>query len=711
MDAAKSQVERDAGDVPPERAALVKKILKDIKAGEAHWKDDFDEMEKDIKFVANLKNEQWDGRADPYVCNLVLRHVQERTAALYAKNPRVRARRKERMDFVVWDEKAETLQAALTNMQTAAQTGQVDPNAQQTALLMADLQQAKQRRDLLDRVGRTQKILYHYYLDESQPRFKSSMKSAVKRAITTGIAWVKLGFQRQYEKNPEVIEKINDITLRIAHIETLIADMQDGEIDDCAAECEELNQALHLLQSEQDILVEEGLVHTFPRHNKVILDPRTRQISGYVGTRWAAEGFLLTVDQIKEIYEVDIGTKFTAYQQSPDGAGVPIGSDQNKTPDGTESLACVYEYYNKSTGVMSVVCEGYDDYLREPGPPIVRIKQFYPWFPIMFNEVENPDGKIYPPSDIKLLMHMQKEHNRSREALRQHRIANQPFYLNIGGTLSDEDKAAIGARTPHAIHDIKSIQQGQKADEIIAPMKTINIDPNMYETGQVFEDIQKAIGSQQANFGGTKGDSATEVSVAAGSNMSTLSSANDDLEECLTNLARAGGEVMLLEISPETAKAIAGPGAAWPGSTRQEMADSVYIEIIAGSNGRPNQAQEAANIERIVPVAMQVPGFNPAWIARKIATAMDDNVDLAEALMDGLPSIISMNAAQKAAQPGEGGPPGGVPPSSTGAHPNAPKPAGAPEQQGPHGANNAPVPHIAAPQSRPAMPAPMNAAP
>src|SRR3546814_10841461 len=46
---------------------------------------------------------------------------------------------------------------------------------------------------------------------------------------------------------------------------------------------------------------------------RIIPDPGTRQIDGWIGTNWLAEEFLLTPDEIKEVYGVDIGSDYTSY--------------------------------------------------------------------------------------------------------------------------------------------------------------------------------------------------------------------------------------------------------------------------------------------------------------------------------------------------------------------------------------------------------------
>ena len=110
MDAAESAIRREVGEIDAARRARVGEILKNIERSEKKHSKALERIKDDIAFAANLKGEQWDGDTDKYVSNITLKHVKDRSDALYAKNPRVRAKRVERMDFQVWDEKQESLQ-------------------------------------------------------------------------------------------------------------------------------------------------------------------------------------------------------------------------------------------------------------------------------------------------------------------------------------------------------------------------------------------------------------------------------------------------------------------------------------------------------------------------------------------------------------------------------------------------------------------------
>src|SRR3546814_14030395 len=87
-----------------------------------------------------------------------------------------------------------------------------------------------------------------------------------------------------------------------------------------------------------------------------------------------------------------------------------------------------------------------------------------------------------------------------------------------------------------------------------------------------------------------------------------------------------------------------------------DLVSEIFLEIEAGSSGRPNAAQELANLERVSPLLVQTPGISPRWIATKVLKLVDSNVDLDEAFIDGLPSLTAMNAlaGRPATQPGTG---------------------------------------------------------
>ena len=626
-------------DLSASRKALVSEWLEKISKAKSHWKPVFDRMREDMDFFMGT---QWDDQGDKYVANLIQKHVQNRVAALYAKNPKVVCKRRRTIDFEVWDGDP----ASFQNAQVLFQQSSIDgtPPPAQVMALMQDVQRGTEARRKADRVARTLEIVFNQIV-ESQG-LKPQMKQLIRRVCVTGVGFMKLGYHRVMGQRPEDLQKITDITEQLSLLERMIADKQDGEILEDQASAEKLRLLMTELSNKQDMVVDEGLVFDFPLSSSIIVDTRCRQLKGFVGAEWVAQEFLLTVDEVKEIYKVDLGKSYTRHTDIRSNSGMPFaGSDRNEAQD---CLAKVYEIYCKRDGMRYVVAEGYPDFLTEPACPELKLRRFWPIFVLSFNEVEN-DKEIYPQSDVRLAMPIQREYNLARQRLREHRHANRPLYVTPTGMLTREEAAKLSVRSPHELIQLSALQPGQSVEQVLQVVRPAPIDPALYDTGVYLDDFYRVLGTQEANLGGTGTSTATEVSVAESSRMTAMGSSIDELDEFLIELARSSGEVLLSQMNASTAAKIAGVGASWPTLSPQEISDQLMLEIEAGSSGRPNKAAELQMLERVAPVIMQVPGVSPVWFARQVLTRWDEAVDIEDAVLSGIPSMVAMNAQKQLA--------------------------------------------------------------
>lgn len=678
-----SGIERGQPAPDESRKAMVTALLADVRADKKKWEPAFKRMRADMKFVRVQLPEEADDD-DRIKVNIVQRHIKQRVAALYAKNPTFIAQRRRRLDFKIWDEKRSSLQAAAEEVamaQQAAAAGQILQPSPETMALIQDIREGLTRRRQLDSVGRTLEVLFGHILDEQQPPFKPQCKQLVRRSVIAGAGYIKISYQRQLNKRPDVEAKLADITDRLAHFERLQADVADGEVDPNSAQVEELRLSLQQLQAEPDVVVREGLVYDFTSPLRVIPDRETRQLSvGFPGARRVTEEFLMTCDEVKEVYGVDIGTEYTAHRETKDGKMAPMRGDADK------GKVLIYEIYDRKTGQMYAVAEGYCDFLREPeAPPLPYLEGFFPFVPLVFNPIEE-EGEIYPESDVRLLRPIQKEINRKAEGARQHRIASRPLYLARKGVYASEDESkTLATHLPHEIVELEGLSEGQKISDLFQPFPKVGVDPNLYETGPDLTAMQLVVGAQEANLGGTGGDSATESSIAEASRLASVASETDDLDDFLSIVARMSGQVLLREMSAEMVQRVAGVGAVWPELSGAEVAEEIYLEIEAGSSGRPNRDRDLANFERVAPTLLQTPGIDPEWLAKLQIKLLDARIDYSDAITDGLPSITSMN---RMSQVGTG------------------DPATDPAQQGGAGASNAPNDDTSAGGPQAAMPAP-----
>ena len=128
--------------------------------------------------------------------------------------------------------------------------------------------------------------------------------------------------------------------------------------------------------------------------------------------------------------------------------------------------------------------------------------------------------------------------------------------------------------------------------------------------------------------------------------MSSLGANVDDLDTFMSEIARSAGQILLQEMSIDEVRKIVGVGAVFPTMTREQIMDEIYLEVEAGSTGKPNRAAELQNIERIMPFLLQIPGIDPKWLAKELLKRLDDKLDITSAIAEQIPSIVAMNQNQ-----------------------------------------------------------------
>lgn len=668
----------------PAERDLVEKLTTRIRDDRKYFEAAFKRMREDMD-IARLGALKEPGEGD-YVANITGRHINQKVAALYAKNPKAVARRREKLDFQIWDENPQSLLLALQTVQMATMpqgdpaTGLVvspdpalimSPQVQQAVALVRDYEQGMAAREMARKIGRTVEILFEYYTKEQTPvDFKTSMKQLVRRTATTGVGYLKLGFQREMQDNTAITaERLSDFQAQLRHLQTLGEEAQDGSAPDQEVKQRELELAIASLQEQQFVLIREGLVFDFPESTRVIPDKLTRSLTGFIGARWLTVEYLYTPGEVKDMFGVDLGKEYCRYLDDGTYRSEASQGELSLEDNKRDEMVCVWEHYDRQTGVVYIVCDGHKKFLRQPGPPDVYVEDFWPVFALTFNEVENPKH-LFPPSDVRLMLPMQREYNRAGQGKAEHRMAARPRFSIRKGALDDKSKLALGTTEAFDVVELNFMDGTASLADVMQPVPMPGVDPNLYEVGTIFQDMQLVVGSQEAQFGVTSGATATESGIAESSRVASVDANVDDLDSFLTRVARAAGQIMLKEVSPETVLKIAGPGAVWPQVTLDQIAEELVLEIQAGSSGKPNQAQEIRNWKEMLPFLIQMPGIDPDELAKETLRRLDDRLDLTLLTKQNAMAIVAMNRMAGA----------------------APAPGAMPEDQGGAGADNASVP-------------------
>lgn len=651
-DQAPRMMRRDIPAPNQARAALVKEMHADIDASKQRWAKDFERMKENLRLLRLGANQAW-ADAGLYRANIIQEHVNSRTARLYARNPVLRVERRASMDFQMWDGSAATLQAAA-----------MDPANPASAAIVQDAMQGGMRRRMMDGVARSLQLVAKHQIQQVRPPFKQSMKRSVARTLSMGVSFVELGYERHMQPHPDTMANTSNMEVRLAHIERLLADIHDPEAVAAtpeAREAEELRLAIENMKNQATVVTDEGLRFDFPAAMSIIPDRGLVDLRGFLGCDRVTREYIWTVDQVKEMFGVDVRTSGTMYY-SDDTKAWPTALTPAREGEalGETKKVCVWQTYNRKDGLVYWGVKGYPDFLAEPAEPPVKLARFWPWFALVFTQADAiPDDDVvtpYPVSDVERIAHMQDEYNRSRQGLRDHRIAARPKAVTPRGKLQDADKTNLLTGDAHSLIELEGMQPNEKIDDVVQWMKHPGIDPGMYDTTPQFQDIGRVVGAQGADMGSVSGATATEVSRAANSADAVAESYVDDLNTFLSELFVEAGRVLLMEMDEATVKKVAGPGAQWPAIPTEDLFDGLYLDIQAGTAGRPNRMADLQALQMVTPTLLQIPGVNPSWLAKEMIKRLDDNIDPADAILEGIPSIMAM--AKMAGGMGPGGPAG-----------------------------------------------------
>lgn len=653
-------------DIPEARRKLVAQMQANILAAKAHYDKPFKRMKEDMRWAKEGTSNVAFESGKKYIANIIQRFVTNRVAKLYAKNPKAYYSKRPRREFQYWDGEISTIERIIQGAATGI------PMMPMDQMILEDFKNGMALSKLYDGMGDTLVKAFNYFLSEQKPIFKKQMKQLTRRTITCGVGYIKLGYQRELQRRTTAQSAIDDITLKLQSMERMAEQVQEGQIRNDDPEMEKLRLQLQQMTEDPSTMevIREGIVFDFPKSMSIIPSTDCEQLQGFVGASSVTHEIFMSPDEVKEIYKIDLKKgNFTAYEKK---SNLKDSGYQEARPDGVTSdlcrmNACVWEHYEKKSGMVYTMIQGYKDFAEEPSKPNVEVEGFYPIYALLFEGIED-EKEIFPKSGVRLMIHMQDEWNRSREGLREHRQAARPRYIAPRGALEEEDKRVLQGLSAHSTAEI-SMGQSTKISDIFQPIPTVGVDNNLYTTDHLMTDMNIVVGSSESQMGGTSGVTATEVADAASSTMSTIDSNIDDMDDFLTEIFRDGGQILMLNTSVEKIKEIVGEGAVWPESqfTRDKIAKELFLEIEAGSSGKPNKAQELANFERMNAAMMQLPGLNKIKWLKEGIKRLDDKLNPDDFVDDSM-SVVAMNAMR-------------LPASS---------PAGIPEQQGDSGGGNAP---------------------
>jgi hypothetical protein len=646
--------------------ADVKLWSKRLKDAETYFQKDFVRMRDNMKFAAGLQREGQDSiDCKEYTANFVNREVQMKVSTLYAKDPKAVYKRRPRLDFQIWDESVESMQDAHALIGQAMQNPALQQSPQFAAAqaLINDITTGKKWQALCDRIGRSMEILYQYQCDTQSPDFKYQMKQLVRRVVITGVGFVRMNFSRQGDHALTSSGTDDSLSMRLKRARSIMAQIDDDQItedDPRRQQLEELFASVEQSSTNGDITnIEEKIDFDFPSATSILVDPRCKSLKGFVGARWVAQKYVLPVEDVNAYFEltgdkaIKAGGDLVTYARDGVEKKGQLVADSSKDPQ-EKSLCCLYEVFDLTTKSVVFLVNGWKMYVQEPQPLTPNLKRFWPIFSLTFNDIETEEGMVvhvYPPSDVELIKHPQKELNRQREELKKQRIANRPWYGCSEGLLTSTDLDAIGNHQSNQLISFKGIPPGTPISQVIERFASVPIDPALYESDTVLKDSKLVIGSNTPQTS-LSHVAATPAVIQEQARSGGVNSNVDDLDDLLREMAFAGGEITLQEFSLATVKRIVGVGAVWPEQNRQDFLNEIYLDVVAASSGRPNKAVDVANAQQVGPLMAQA-GANPWALIKYYCKVLDSDLDPLE--------FAPVTPPMPPQMPGQGQAPAGAP--------------------------------------------------
>ena len=559
--------------INPNATGLLKKFQQNVELSYKKWKVKYKEIEHARKYALGRLNSRSQVMTDTQVLqegnrlikgNIIHATLQGLLPHIYAKNPEIRIRPD------AW----------------------VEPSGYEYRI--ADL------------FSQTLQIVLNESLKKAE--LKKIAKQVLRSCMTSKIGIVKVTYQRDYYKDPLVSRQFNDAQDSLAAMKSDIQQLMDnneytGEKDQLI---EEVENTIASLQANVEVVQREGLNLGFIRPEDFRMDTSLDTLQDYDQAKWIANVTWMTPTDVMERFDLtkEEIEKFTTYRRTQDGIVNRLRRDGQPSTGGTEDVnlaMAVWEYWDRTTQTVYTWVDGCETWVKEPFHPQRMGGKFFPYFVLGLNWI---DGEEWPISETELLMSLQDEYNTIRSQQSKHRELSAPFFVADASRVNYED---IEVFSNAAIGEIALINaSGQDVRSVFQPSNPPPMNPAVYDTTALRTDMEWISGLGDAQRGGImRAKTATEANIQQAGLATRVAEKVDITEGWLKDLAWFAAEILLQELQPQKAMEIAGPNAFWPMLNKQQLYDSVYLDIAAGSTGMPDSDAEKMRWIELMPIIMQ----------------------------------------------------------------------------------------------------------
>lgn len=432
-------------------------------------------------------------------------------------------------------------------------------------------------------------------------KLKRRAKRLLTSAYATGVGWWMCAWQEPpRETQPLIANPIKDSTDntdRLAALQDAQQNPPPGQDIELAAA--QAKQTQVGLQAQAEVAVGRGVTLDFVLSEDVItLDASVLELGDYLRSDALALRVWMTRGQYKLAFGYD-AVKARGYVEKGDGAKQ---AQVTSGVDPKDELLCVYQVWEQASNRVFTVCEGEEGFCKAPFSPDWTGKRWYPFFAVVFNEV---DGAFYPLSDVELTEPLVREYNETRDDFVDDRRDSRPFtVVRKGGSLTPDDVERIRNRQGNDVIVVEGVG-GQPIAHDIQPVALGELKPEVYNTQPARADMEMIVGGGDAARGSVmEAKTATEAKILSQGMHGRADERRDTMEDLLSELGEFVLQMALRKLTREEVAKIAGEegAAVWPAMTNEQVFDLVTVEVRGGSTGKPDQMLEQEQWIKLLPV-------------------------------------------------------------------------------------------------------------
>lgn len=572
----------NATESPEDEELLVERLWKEYDAARKFDENFRKQVAIDRRYAAGTSDLSW-----AVTTNLIGAFIDILQAILYARNPDVSVRKTRQVDN--------------------SNTGQMDSFATTLELVISSL-----------------------WL---RGNLKRAARKSVRSTLSNAEGWLKCTMVSEKVPRPEVETALNDAQETLARLRAqkeMLEDPESGSPDEIDALIAEKEALTAELEEKLELAVNKMFVIDFVRTEDFQCSMDVASVCDHLDADWNSNELYLEKDDALARFERltpdDLREAKFYYQRAPKEmttrdidnvlpqgqltaetaqAFVTAANDQTATD---KQFVRVVEIWDRRDKQIRTIIDGCKRWAKEPYPPPYPTSRFYPYFGLVFFEV---DGARHAQSLSWRLYKLQDEYSSVRSNFRLTRQRAIPATLfNATGLDDGEAKKLVDAKEQEYVAIRPSDPQTPLAN-LFAPKPVSPIDPRLYDPTYILNDMERVSGVQEAlqSAIASTGNpiTATEANIQQSGTAARTNADRDSLEMMLTDLAVYTAQQALQCLTIKDAQRIAGPKAFWPaGMSIEDLFTMVEIEITAGSTGKPKAPTDQQAWATLLPLIREI---------------------------------------------------------------------------------------------------------